>query len=180
MNAHQTIAARAADLIEASHWAAASLRSAFSYAASSPGRYPASVDGAFPDYEAAIAFERHWIGEREHSSDGTLISETATDRAERVGKAATVAALRAFASADANDRTRAATEAERAEMIRRADLARGFAGMSSGRTRERFEAKAWEWGAAAMALDDVLNGPLSADVASMDDDALLAALQGEG
>lgn len=93
---YQAIAARTADLMEQGHWAASTLRGAFSYAVFG-GRYGRPIEGGYPDYGACIAFERHWIGEREHRNDGMLVSETASDKAARVGHADTVAALRAFA-----------------------------------------------------------------------------------
>lgn len=71
-----------------------------------------------------------------------------------------------------------ALEAERAEMVRRSDLARGFAGMATDHTtRALMEAKARQWGQAALALTDKIDGPLSADIAAMDDAALLRELE---
>jgi hypothetical protein len=71
-----------------------------------------------------------------------------------------------------------ALETERAEMIRRSDLARGFAGMASDHvTRSLMRAKARQWGQAALALTDKIDGPLSADIAAMDDAALLRELE---
>jgi len=91
------IASRAADLIEVGHWAASTLRAAFSAAAFPAGKYGKPVEGAYLDYTAIMAFERHWIGQRQHRNDGMLTSETAGDKAERVGTVETVAALRAYA-----------------------------------------------------------------------------------
>ena len=75
---------------------AGGLRAAFAYATFGPGAYPKPVSGAYHDYAALMAFERHWIGARRHRNDGQLLSETATNRAERVGKAETLSALRLF------------------------------------------------------------------------------------
>ncbi|MGA1853011.1 hypothetical protein VH570_19445 [Sphingobium sp. HT1-2] len=71
-----------------------------------------------------------------------------------------------------------ALEAERAEMIRRSDLARGFAAMASDHaTASLMKAKARHWGQAALALADAIDGPLPPDIAAMDDAALLDALE---
>lgn len=71
-----------------------------------------------------------------------------------------------------------ALEAERAEMVRRSDLARGFAAMAADHvTASLMKAKARHWGQAAIALADVIDGPLSADIAAMDDAALLRELE---
>lgn len=96
MNKLQAIAARAADLMESRHFGASTLRGAFSMAVYA-GAYAKPSGDVYPDYAAIMAFEGHWIGEREHRNDGLLISETAADRADRVGLVETVQALRAFA-----------------------------------------------------------------------------------
>lgn len=71
-----------------------------------------------------------------------------------------------------------ALEVERAEMVRRSDLARGFAAMASDHvTASLMKAKARHWGQAAIALADVIDGPLPADIAAMDDAALLRELE---
>lgn len=71
-----------------------------------------------------------------------------------------------------------ALEAERAEMLRLSDLARGFAGMASDHvTRSLMKAKARQYGRAALRLTDAIDGPLSPDIAAMDDAALLRELE---
>lgn len=53
-------------------------------------------------------------------------------------------------------------ETERAEMVRRSDLARGFACMATDQTtRALMKAKARQYGQAAMRLADAIDGPLS-------------------
>ena len=74
-------------------------------------------------------------------------------------------------------RDTAALIAERAEMIRRSDLARGFAGMTKGTTRRNFNRKARECTAAALLLDDWIAGRPSHDVETMSDAELLAELE---
>lgn len=67
--------------------------------------------------------------------------------------------------------------AKRAEMVRRSDLARGFAYMAPDHvTRSLMKAKARHYGQAALALADAIDGPLPSDIAAMDDDALLLEL----
>lgn len=68
--------------------------------------------------------------------------------------------------------------AERAEMIRRSDLARGFACMATDHTtRSLMKAKARQYGQAALRLTDAIDGPLSPDIAAMNDAALLRELE---
>lgn len=67
--------------------------------------------------------------------------------------------------------------AERAEMVRRSDLARGFACMATDHTtRSLMKAKARQYGQAALALSDAIDGPLPPDIAAMDDNALMLEL----
>ncbi len=75
------------------------------------------------------------------------------------------------------DRDLSALTAERAEMIRRSDLARGFAGMTKGTARRAFNRKARECTAAALLLDDWIAGRPSSDVEAMTDAELLRELE---
>lgn len=67
---------------------------------------------------------------------------------------------------------------ERAEMVRRSDLARGFACMATDHTtRALMKAKARQYGQAALRLTELIDGPLPPDIAAMDDATLFDALE---
>ena len=72
---------------------------------------------------------------------------------------------------------RDALSAAREEAAKLADMAACLAGLAKGRQRAALVKAARQHNAAAIRLADALDGPVGADIATLDDAALLAALE---